>query len=290
MIRHHYRHSLKGHGTTILTTCAAIGVVVTSVLTALCTKTYLEERGLKDEVKEENPSYFIEEEPLPKKIVKVAKYYIPAIVSGCLTTFCVFGSYKLSKKQYASLLAAATVVKTSYDKYKKKVEETVSKEDLDKIEDGLMGDAAKEQSETLIENAGESNRLYYETYSKRYFWSNPEAVLEAEYHYNRNFTLAGTRSIQEFYDFLGLDKEENEDYADIGYNCKDFLEDGLQPWIDFIHRDRKRDDGTPFTQIDFAWDPRIDYENDLPINRFGMEPRTYFQEKVRSIAKNVGNN
>ena len=65
------------------------------------------------------------------------------------------------------------------------------------------------------------------------------SVLNAQYHLNRNFTLRGYVSLNEFYEFLGIEKVVCGE--GIGWG-QDLLEDGIF-WIDFDKmciRDRLR--------------------------------------------------
>ena len=66
------------------------------------------------------------------------------------------------------------------------------------------------------------------------------AVLNAQYHVNRNLQLRGEVSINEYYDFLGIDKIENGD--DIVWSYDQFVEESIL-WLDFNNMHTVLDDG-----------------------------------------------
>ena len=79
--------------------------------------------------------------------------------------------------------------------------------------------------------------MFYDPISERYFESTIGKVLQAEYHLNRNFMFAGYISLNEFYEFLGI--EETELGATVGWNSCN----GDIFWIDFNHSKAMVDDG-----------------------------------------------
>lgn len=115
-------------------------------------------------------------------------------------------------------------------------------------------------SDLGFEHATEERRLFYDRFSERYFESTIGKVLEAEYHLNRNLTLRGNVSLNEFYSFLGIDPIEGG--SDIGW----FIDDDEIYWIDFNHLYRQVDDGPVNDPIDCwiidpVFDPRVPAEN-----------------------------
>ena len=79
-------------------------------------------------------------------------------------------------------------------------------------------------------------RLFYDSFSKRYFQATISQVLQAEYHINRNMVLGAFVTLNDFYDFLGISHVEGGDV--VGW----LLSDSMY-WIDFDNSKAMVDDG-----------------------------------------------
>ena len=103
----------------------------------------------------------------------------------------------------------------------------------------------------------EVSRTFYDSFSQRYFESTIEKVIQAEYHLNRNFMFAGVIPLNDFYEFLGLEKTELGDA--VGWsNCN-----GDIYWIDFDHHRLTLDDGMEIYVIDMVFEPTAEWMEDL---------------------------
>lgn len=99
--------------------------------------------------------------------------------------------------------------------------------------------------------------IKFNSFSQRYFESTIEKVIQAEYHLNRNFMFAGVISLNDFYEFLGLEKTELGDA--VGWsNCN-----GDIYWIDFNHHRLTLDDGMEIYVIDMVFEPTAEWMEDL---------------------------
>lgn len=222
---------LKRNSSTILTAIGAVGVVVTSILTAKATIKAFE---------------IVNEEECEKKreltkkemVVLAGPSYFSAILVGASTIACILGANALNKRQQAMLSSAYAFVNASFKEYKNKVKELYGEETHSNVVNAIAVEKAKESHIASIYIGGECNlpmddsepRLFYDEFSERYFEATTEQVLEAEYHLNRNYILRGYATLNEFYDLLGLEKT---DYGDtLGWEP---LDEGLF-WIDFNHR------------------------------------------------------
>lgn len=87
-----------------------------------------------------------------------------------------------------------------------------------------------------FEDANEEQRLFYDSFSKRYFQATISQVLQAEYHINRNMVLGAFVTLNDFYDFLGISHVEGGDV--VGW----LLSDSMY-WIDFDNSKAMVDDG-----------------------------------------------
>ncbi len=238
---------LKQSSPTILTCLGAIGVVATSVLAVKATPKacqLLENERYERSYKTDKDSQYYQD-LMPLEVIQLTwKCYIPAALVGLSTIACIFGANVLNKRNQASLASAYALLSESYQQYGKAAK-TVYGEDADlKIKAQMAKDtyvSADGYSVYSSDLDSESEKiLCYDLFSQRYFTSTMAAVLNAQYHINRNLQLRGEVSINEFYEFLGIDKIENGD--NIGWSIDDFIEDGII-WLDFDNRHTVLDDG-----------------------------------------------
>ena len=248
---------LKKYSPTLLTFLGAIGVVTTSVMTAKATVKAME---LINEAECEK------RETLTKKAITllVGPSYFPSILVGASTIACIIGANMLNKKHQAMLSSAYALINTSFKEYKAKLKELYGEEAHNKIIDAIAVEKAKDvriTSECFLatcdlsveDNDGEP-KLFYEQFSRRYFESTIEKVMSAEYHLNRNYVLRGCAVLNEFYEFLGLEKT---DYGDVlGWAPVD---EGMY-WLDFNHRKVVMDDGLECYIVEMMLDPVQNYD------------------------------
>lgn len=240
---------LKRSSPTILTIGGAAGVVATAALTAkatpkavhICEKLRVERK---------------EEPTKPEYARAVWRCYIPAAAVGLATIACIFGANALSKRAQASLASAFTLLAQTYERYREAAK-TVYGEDADtKIKAQVAKEIyISENGRHLYRpdlNKESDHVIFYESFSQRYFISTIAAVINAQYHLNRNYALRGEISINEYYEFLGIDKIEGGD--DITWYCDDYLNDGIV-WLDFENSYIKMEDGTECYYISPEYDP-----------------------------------
>ena len=213
--------NLKKHAPLILSVLASIGVVATAVTSA---KAY--EKAAK--------------EPEDEKW----KHYIPPVLIGSGTIACIIGSQYLNRKQQEALTSAYIFLYDTFAQYRNKVIEKHGIDAHREILDEIMAEKAEDMTfhsnSLLTDGCGyydkdEPDVLFYDEFSKRYFEAKPTTVLQAEYHLNRNYCLGAELTINDWYDFLGIDHIDGGDieYLDI--------ESGLG-WIDFDHHRVKLED------------------------------------------------
>lgn len=218
---------LKHNSPTILTCVSAVGLLATTVMAVKATPKAIK---LLDDASCEKGEKLSKTEV----VITAAPVYIPTAVMGVSTIVCMFGANALNRKQQASLISAYTMLNTSYKEYKNKVKELYGYEANKEV----VSEIAKDHY-TNDECSGEK-QLFYDEYSKRYFESTRERVLFAEYHFNRNYALRGYAPLNEFYEFLGVEKIDGGDA--VGWSIDDAVESGYQ-WIDFEHELVELDDG-----------------------------------------------
>lgn len=237
---------VKKHRLTILTVLGTIGLGSTIVLTVKATT---------------KASKVVTDEMETKEIIEETwKYYIPVALSGSATLACFWGANILNKRTQASLASAYALVDTSYKEYVGKLKELYGEETHNNVVDAIMKDHCED---VCITNAGilsvstldidseepEVTRTFYDDFSHRYFDSTMSKVLQAEYHFNRNYAMCGSGTLNNFYDFLGLAHIDGGD--DIGW-C---VYEGELYWVDFNHRVTTLDDGMEVVHLCYDFDP-----------------------------------
>lgn len=196
------------------------------------------------------------------KTKMIAKNYIPSLISGAATIFCITSANSIHVKKENVLIGTVATYTGLLERYKNSIKSTFNCDELSSLNANIAEDVYKNNN-SIPKKFNKNEQLYYESYSQRFFWSTPNDVITAMYKFNRNFLLAyGERSISEFFDFLGLDEKENSKYESIGYSAYHMEVSGLRPWIDWILRKKTLKDGTQYTSIDFVWEPEFEYWND----------------------------
>lgn len=237
-------NALKKASPTILTCVGAVGVVATAVLAVKATPRAIELVKADSRKNHDGDPHAATKLEVVKSCWKC---YIPAATTGAATIACIFGVNVLSKRQQASLVSAYTLVNRSYNDYKRKVKELYGEEAHKKIMESLAVEKAKDvpitacglisTSSLEFEDANEELRLFYDSFSERYFQATISQVLQAEYHVNRNFALmGGFVPVNMFYEFLGI--EPQQDFAGLGWWVNDEMY-----WVDFNHSKAMVDDG-----------------------------------------------
>lgn len=246
---------LKRGAPTILTALSVAGVIATGVLSARAAN-----KTRNDQEDTKNQSTF-------DNFKTGWKNYIPAIAVGGVTIVCSIGSDVLNKHQRIALLSAYTIANRSYTEYVNKTKELYGEETHRNIMKSIAAEKAEEVYISAADFAGvtslsfddrivEEPRLFYDSFSKRYFECTISQVLEAEYHINRNHTLGKEMCVNDFYAFLGIDTIEG------GNDLYWFLDDEIY-WIDFNHYKETLDDGLEVYVIEFIFFPRLATDGDL---------------------------
>lgn len=240
---------LKKHSPAILSGIAVIGVVASTVTAVQATPKAI---ALLENMESEKG----EELSKSEIIQTVMAVYIPTAIICISTIACILGANALNKKQQASLVSAYGLLNESFKKYITAAN-NIYGEDADKK---IKSEMAKM---TYISCDGYSiyspdmdlesdNVLFYDFYSQRYFNTTVSAVLNAQYHLNRNLVLRGEVSVNEFYKFLGISTIEGGD--DIGWNM-DYLMIGGLLWLDFENEYTKLEDGMECCIVSACIDP-----------------------------------
>ena len=186
--------------------------------------------------------------------------YIPTIVISGVTISCIFAANILNKHHQTVITSAYAMLDQYYKNYKKCLKEVYGDEADTKIKAKIAEEVYIHSDDILGENSvyiPENDRyeemiLFYEEYSKTYFRATYAAVINAQYHFNRNLALRAYVTLNEFYGFLGIDKVENGDV--IGWSLDDLIECGYG-WFDFNNHFTKFNDGLECYIIEYMYMP-----------------------------------
>ena len=244
---------IKKNAGAILSVMGSIGVVATAITAARAAPKAIK---LLDDAREEKGSKLSKIE-----IAQIGfKTYLPVGLVSAATITCIMSANVLSRNKQANITSAYALLDQSYKDYRRKVIEIYGEETDHKIIEAIAVDRAKEvrisasymcdNVDLSLDDSSGKPVLWYEEYSKRFFEATLEQILSAEYHLNRNYILRGCATINEMYDFFGLDPVEWGD--DLGWEPMDEGEF----WIEFNHFKAKLDDGTEFYILDLPFAPR----------------------------------
>ena len=245
------KRGLKQSSPAILTCIGAIGVVATSVMSVKATPKAI---FLLEQATEEKG-----EELTKLEVIRVAgPVYIPTAAIGLSTVACIFGANMLSKYNQASLASAYAMLNQSYQRYRKAANSVYGDDADSKIKAQVAKEIYVSADGYHIYSPEEAqdgeHTLFYESFSQRYFTSTMSSVLNAQYHVNRNLTLRGEVTLNEFYEFLGIDDIACGD--DVGWSADELMESGIM-WIDFENTRTVMDDGLECYIVSSMFDPTM---------------------------------
>lgn len=230
----------------ILTGIGIAGMFTTVVLAVKATPKAL--RQIEDKKAETNVDKLT-----PVETVKTAwKPYIPAAVTGIVSTACIIGASSVNARRNAALATAYTLSEAALKEYQDKVVETIGEKKEQTIRDKVVKDKIDKDpvstKEIILTEKG--NTLCYDLLSGRYFKSDIEAIRKAENELNYRLMNEMYISLNEFYYELGLNptKLGNE----LGWN----VDEGL---IDIEFSSQLSEDGTPCLALDYRIAPRYNY-------------------------------
>lgn len=221
---------IKRNMPTILSIGAAIGVVVSNILT---NKASIKATLKVDEVekKKHRELTFIEE------VKVVAPIYAPSIVVGAATIGCIFGSNFLNKKQLAALAGAMSILQANFKRYRTEVVNEVGKEKEENI-----WKASRPNGESLYKTVSEQESKFVDTTGLTFFidsltdegfYTDKATVESAILKLNRKLQMNPNQTVtlNEFRNDLDLHPTNFGNI--VGWSKIDVDEyDSTDPWID----------------------------------------------------------
>ena len=219
-------HILKKNAPLILTTLGVGGMIFGTI------------EAVKATPKAEKHIEESKAETRMEKIKATWKDYAPAVAIHSVSAICLFSGTVLSNKSQTAITGAYALLAKADDAYKQKVKDIYGIDAHNQIVNEIRAQEADDISITVptfatvigdkLDDINELVHTFYEPYSKTYFNSTFKKVLNAQYHFNRNFCLRGYASMDEYLDFLGITPERKEDYTIIGWNGYEDI-----CWVDF---------------------------------------------------------
>lgn len=221
---------IKRNMPTILSIGAAVGVVVSNILT---NKASIKATLKVDEIekKKHRELTFIEE------VKVVAPIYAPSIVVGAATIGCIFGSNFLNKKQLAALAGAMSILQANFKRYRTEVVNEVGKEKEENIwkasrpNDESLYKTVSEQESKFVDTTGLT--FFIDSLTDEGFYTDKATVESAILKLNRKLQMNPNQTVtlNEFRNDLDLHPTNFGNI--VGWSKIDVDEyDTTDPWID----------------------------------------------------------
>ena len=248
------QHTLGKYSPQILTGIGVAGMITTVVLAVKATPKALE---LIEDKKEELDAGKL----TVVDTVKTAwKPYVPAVVTGVLSTVCIIGGNAVGTRRTAALAAAYKISETALHEYKDAVVETIgeekAKEVKEKVAQNKLDKNPVVEKQIIVTNKG--TFLCYDSLSGRYFQSDMETIRKAQNDINDYLFSEDYASLNMFYDFLGL--EHTRLGAELGWK----IDSGtLQIEFDSTLASDKSQGiapGTPCLVLDYNVAPKYEFD------------------------------
>lgn len=181
-----------------------------------------------------------------KVIVKrTAPIYIPALLCGGGTVALILINQCITAAYVASIISAAGASSRLFHEFEAKTRDILGDMKVDEIhraiardhENGIVHAVVPDTCgpgivSSHLDPKVEGDLLFYDEFTDIWFRSSFAAVRTAEYHLNRNFCLGADISLDDFYEFLGVE---------LPYEFREslfwgeFLMDNAMVWLDFDH-------------------------------------------------------
>jgi len=207
---------VKDNSPIILTGIAVAGVATTAFMAASAVPKALQ---ILDEAREEKEDLLTTKE----QILLTWHCFIPATGVGILTIVCIISATSINNARNATLVSAVTLSEKVFKEYQSKVAENVGEKAEAKVHADIAKDRiANNPPPSTIVFTGDSDVLFYEVATDRYFPSTVEKVRSAMNDVNAKIIRENHASLSDLYYTLGLKTTGNSD--DMGWNTDNLLD------------------------------------------------------------------
>lgn len=244
--------TLVKHSPEILTSLGIGGMITTTILAVKATPKALELIAV---AKEEKFNEVGDEHLTKTEVVKATwKQYIPAVITGTVSTACLIGANSVNAKRNAALATAYNITANALSEFKKATVETVGEKKEQIIRNKVAENQINKEpiNKSAIVVSGKGNTRCFDTITKRRFESDIEAIKKIVNDLNRKMINGRDYiSLNEFYWELGLDSCEVGD--DLGWNVATGL-------IDLEFSAQLDTDGVPCIVLDYTVAPKRGFD------------------------------
>ena len=158
-------------------------------------------------------------------------YILPASI-GIGTLACIFGANALSRRQQAALASAYAALASAFEGYRQKVDDICGSGTDAMIEKTIEREKKDEEDDRPPWDEGQT--FYLGCCEKPAFFERTmEEVLRAEYNLNHIFVTRGFVTLNELFDFLGLESTKEGELS--GWGCCVGEPNCGYKWIEFDH-------------------------------------------------------
>ena len=191
-----------------------------------------------------------------EKFKKTWKCYIPSTFIATSTVLCIIYSDKVSMNEKIALLNTLTVVQDNYKNLRTAVDRTCDP----KTKEEIMKQTVKERVPKSLYIERTEEKIFYEEYRGKHFTSTIDDVLKAEYLFNKQLSIVGYASLNDFYQLLGLPETNEGSY--LGWAVYDgyFGASAINPWVDFVHSKMEDDSGIEYFHLEYNTQPDVNYD------------------------------
>lgn len=195
---------LSRNSPTILTAFSVAGMITTVLMAVKTTPRAIQ-------LLEEDRELILKEtgeEPTKLDILKVIwKPYLPTVLMGSATIFCMISVNHIHLRRNAALLSLYSLAEKTLQEYQTKVVETIGRHK----DDHIRADLAQEEidrnpvSEKTIIITGKGDHLFFDGISGRYFRSDIEKMRKIQNDLNRDLLVNMYITLNDLYFEMGLE-------------------------------------------------------------------------------------
>jgi hypothetical protein len=201
---------LIGENSPVLLTAAGVtGVLATAYLAV---RAAFRAKDLVDDHNEGLSADEVEAFGPKEKFVLVWKEYVPPGICAITTIAAIIAANRIGTKRALAAASAYTLSERAFSEYKDRVKEKIGSTKEQVVRDEIVQDQVKKHPETKNTFVGPGDVLCFDTWSGRSLASTKEKLLAAANRVNFNLNNQAPESVSDFYDQIGLDRNDVSDY------------------------------------------------------------------------------
>lgn len=247
---------LMEHSPEVLTGVGIAGMLTTVVLAVRATPKALDlinDERLDRADRDEN--FIYGSTPLPRKdAIRIAwKCYLPAAITGVLSTVCLISASSVNHKRNAALTTACAISESALRTYQDKVVETIGEKREQTVRDAIAKDSVDSRpvvAREVIAAGGSGTTLCLDLYSGRYFNSDIETLRRAANDVTSRLMDEMSQSLNDFYEEIGLEGIGAGD--EVGWNIDDRK-------IELVFSSQLTKNNVPCLVMDFRVQPKTGF-------------------------------